>query len=471
MNMNRRELLKSASFGTGSVLLAPVLSQIQAQAAASDSQRPIRFVFVVEGNGLPWKQITPDDIKRGRMNTASGGHSLNGNERREFVDLDLMQRTIPESLEPIKKSQEQVTILNGLSGRMCSNGHSNDFGALGAYNARGDVGSSGFPKAETIDVAVGRHLGGIFPRVGLGIVKNAANVVYNCSAYSRGKAAPTTCDPLVAYGNLFGSVAEGAAKHDFLLRTNLLDYLHGETKRLSAQVAGAERHKLDAHLSAYEAMSNRQSRLNEIESTLREAAPVANDKFSSKVESDRLDAQFDIATAALLGGLTSSVTLASGVGNPYFGITFTGLGINQGKHNIGHGKGENGKSASELMTIIRRFHFELIARMMDKLNEVPEGDGTMLDNTVILYLSDAAESHHSRCWEWPFVLIPGKNTGLKAGRYIEYPGWGADGHREICNLYTTLLHIAGDKRKQFGDHDLRLPPTARADGPLPELMV
>ena len=44
------------------------------------------------------------------------------------------------------------------------------------------------------------------------------------------------------------------------------------------------------------------------------------------------------------------------------------------------------------------------------LEAVPEGNGTMLDHTTVVYLSDAAEGHHSRCWEWPFVVIAGRNT-------------------------------------------------------------
>ena len=106
--------------------------------------------------------------------------------------------------------------------------------------------------------------------------------------------------------------------------------------------------------------------------------------------------------------------------------------------------------------MIRRFHFDLIAGLVKKLEAVPEGDGTMMDNTVILYLSCAAEGHHSRCWEWPFVVLGNAGGQLKSGRYIEYPYWGNDGHREIGNLYTTLLHVVGDKRDYLGVHEQML---------------
>ena len=95
----------------------------------------------------------------------------------------------------------------------------------------------------------------------------------------------------------------------------------------------------------------------------------------------------------------------------------------------------------------------------------------MLDNTVIVYLSDAAEGHHSRCWEWPFVVLGNAAGKLKSGRYVEYPYWGRPGHREIGNLYATLLHLAGDKREYFGQHDPMLKGEAQANGPLPELLA
>ncbi len=390
----------------------------------------------------------------------------------ELVNESLADKQLPESLQPIKPWQDRLTVINGLSGRIAGGGHSNDFGALGAYNCGSGVGSSGTPTDETIDVALGKKLGGIFPHFGIGISgRKDDDVIYNSSAWGKGQPTPTICQPMTSYGALFGSIAGGNSKAEFNARTNLLDFLREDVKRLQGQVAGAEHDKLQAHLKGYEDMRNRQSRLGQIEGTLRRTAPKVTDKFKSEVESDRLDAQFDIAAAALIGGLTRSITIASGVGNPYFSIRFTGLGIDLDKHSIGHGGSFNGMNPSQLKVKIHKFHFQLIADLMKKLDAVPEGDGTMLDNTVIVYLSDAAEAHHSRCGQWPFVLIPGRNTGLKGGQYIDFPHYMQDGHREIGNLYTTLLHAAGDKREYFGVHDAMLKGEAHGDGPLEPLFA
>ena len=91
----------------------------------------------------------------------------------------------------------------------------------------------------------------------------------------------------------------------------------------------------------------------------------------------------------------------------------------------------------------------------------------MLDNTIIVYLSDAADKHHGSCFEWPFVMLGGKQHG---GRYLQYPGYQEQGHRTIGNFYNTLMHLAGKPQDQFGRLDASLD-TSIQQGPLSELLV
>ncbi len=466
----RREFLKGVSFGAGSLVLGPVLRQLEAYAAGSRSTAQ-RFLFVLEGNGLPWQQIQPVGIERAGRTHVNGGSAtvVEPESRNQLVVKPLADHALPRALEPLQPWKDRVTIIQGLSGRVTGGGHSTDFGALGCYAAHGGLGNSGTPQGETIDAALGKKLGGIFPQVGLGIAdRPQLTTIYNCSAWSKGKPMPTQCSPELAFASLFGSAASGAAREEFLARSNMLDFLVDDIKRLDQQVSGPEREKWEQHLAAYEALRQRQSRLNEIESTLRKHAPVVGDKYTSAVETDRLDAHFDLAAAALIGGVTNVVTIASGVGSPYFVVKFAGLGLPVSKHSIGHGESYNGMAWDEMAITIRRFHFELIARLMKKLAEVREGNGTMLDNTLIVYLSDAAEAHHSKAKEWPFVLVGDLGGKLKAGRYVEYPYWGLTGHKTTGNLYTTFLHALGDRRDTFGVTDPMLR-DLDLKGPLPEL--
>ena len=281
--------------------------------------------------------------------------------------------------------------------------------------------------------------------------------------------------PDQAMGTLFGSLADGHAKNEFVAKRNLLDFLRDDIKRAEKKLAGPEREQLSVYLSAFDTLSVRHAQRSSESSerdrhTLRKHAPVTSDKYTSVVETDRLDAQFDLAAAALISGLTNVVTLSSAAGIRDFDICFSGLGLKKGKHHTGHGGSQNGMSWAETYDMIRRFHFDLIARLAKKLESVPEGDGTMLDNTVIVYLSDGAEGHHSRCWEWPMVMLGNAGGKLKAGRYVDYPGYAQFGHRTTANMYTTLLNIAGNNAEHFGMADPNLKDLDQS-GPLSELMV
>lgn len=465
MTVNRRDALKGLTLGAGGVLLSPMLAKMQAF-ASGQTVRPKRFVFVVESNGVRPEQMAPSGIVR----RAREQRELNGPA--EFVDASLTGRDLPMSLQPIEAWKNRVTIVQGLSGRVCGGGHSNNFGALGAFGAgRGNGGESMAIHDETIDGALAKTIPGIFPHIGLGISKRPENnVVYSISASGPNRGLPTICKPDQAYATLFGSVSGGRAREEFAAQNNLLDFLREDVRRVESRLASEEREQLGSYLESFETLRNRQSRLNEIQHTLREKGPVVSNKYTSAVETDRLDAQFDIGAAALICGLTNVLTLSSAAGVRDFDITFKGLGLNIDKHSIGHGGSYQGKTWADLYDMIRRYHFTLIAGLMRKLEAVREGDGTMLDNTVIVYLSDGAEGHHSRCWEWPMVVIGNIDNKLRTGRYLDYPGYGQRGHRTTANLYLTLLHLAGSSRESFGMKDAGLKDLDQ-NGPLAEMLA
>lgn len=459
--LTRRDTFRTLGLSAGAALLDPLVSRAAAQAGGAPVTAR-RFVFVVESNGVRPEQLPPSGVtRRPREQRPMNGPAT-------FTDVPLADKTLPFSLAPVAPWKDRVTIVQGLSGRICGGGHSNNFGALGCFPVRSE---STNVLGETVDGALAAAVPGVFPHVGLGISKRVENhVVYSISAAGAGKPLPTLCNPALAYGALFGSVADGAARQEFVARNNLLDFLRDDVRRAERAVAGPERAQFGAYLEAFETLRNRQSRLNEIEHTLRAKGPTVTDKYRSAVETDRLDAQFDLGAAALICGLTNVLTISSAAGIADFDITFNGLGIRLGKHGIGHGGSFEGKTWAELYDLIRRYHFDLIAGLCRKLQAVPEGNGTMLDNTAIVYLSDGAEGHHSRCWEWPAVVIGNVGGKLKTGRYVDYPGYGQPGHRTTANLFLTLLHLAGATRDTFGVAD----PTLRdldQTGPLAELLA
>ena len=94
-------------------------------------------------------------------------------------------------------------------------------------------------------------------------------------------------------------------------------------------------------------------------------------------------------------------------------------------------------------------------RIVTRLKSVPEGKGTMFDNTMIFYFPNSGETHHAHGTEFPFVVLSGANSKLNLGRrYIRLPYWGKEGHKTLGNFYTTILNAYGNPIKHYGDLDL-----------------
>ena len=461
--MQRRDFLRGVSLGSSGLLLSPVLRQLQAY--ADGDPPPLRFVFVLESNGRLPKFMQPAGIEW------SEGQYHNRIETLRDQPIAAENR-LPTGLAPLEPYKDRITVIQGLSGKIADGGgHSANFGALGCCPGKAPDGTYK-PLTQTIDAALGEALPAIFPQLVLGISKDPTlSMIYNCSANGPNRPNPTLCHPELAYGTVFGSVADGEARSRFESDRNLLDFMVDDIRRVESRLTGGEREKFERHLEAFESLRDRQSRLNEIGSTLRKHAPVFDDKYRSDVETDRLDAHFDLGAAALVGGLTNVLTIASGVGQDHMSVTFHGLGIDVAKHELGHGSKDKGRDADDCLDVIRAFHAESIVRLMKKLDAVPEGDGTMLDHTLIFFASDAGNTHHPGFDQWPLLLIGDLGGRLKAGgRFLGYPAYGREGHRTMANLYLTMLEAAGAPQKTFGMPD---PNLAHLDqsGPLSELLA
>ena len=130
----------------------------------------------------------------------------------------------------------------------------------------------------------------------------------------------------------------------------------------------------------------------------------------------------------------------------------------------------NWRQGREMRELIRTYQMDLIAGLAGKLKAVPEGDGTMLDNTVIVFLSDAGAQHHTGYENMPLLVLGNLSGAFKTGRYLHYPTYNQPGHRVLANLHMSLLHAAGAPDDSYGDKDLGLGEAIDQSGPLAELM-
>jgi len=442
--ITRRSMLKGLSLGAGTTLLSPLLAQLAAH-AAGDEKTAVhrRVVFVVQSNGMNPNHLVPVGVKR----RSDGRNERPTNSQVE--EFSLKDKTLHTALEPLSPFQDRLALIQGLSGRIAISDHSANHGALGAYGAnRGAM-------QQTIDSAVSEALPGTFSHVALGLNGGEGPMNYRVSAAGPGKEVPIVCSPDLAFKSLFGSVAEGSGKAAFDRRTNLLDFMVDDVRRARAELVGEERQKFDRYLESFETLHHRQRELVAKTESLKKAAPKLGEKATTSTSSLILEAQFEIAAASLTAGLTHVVTLASGGGGQQFG-KFPEFDIPD-LHGIGHGAANGRASSEDCFVELRRFHTKLIAGLAARLQATPEGSGNMLDNTLIVYLSDSGEAHHPSLYEWPVVLLGNLGGRLKTnGRYLQLPHYGAAAHRTTANLFCTLLHAVGKPRDKFGVPDPRL---------------
>ncbi len=466
--LNRRQLLTSASIGAGGLLLAPVLNKLRAEAAGSEQSLPARFVFIVRANGLrPWG-IVPQGLER---------YGEARHKQETVLNKPLKDHKLHKTMSALEPFKDRLTIIQDLSGRAAavSDPHGANFGALGVY--RSDNGA--LPAGETIDAALAKALPGIFPHLGFKMGGASELIAHpKLSAWGKSKPMPFYCSPMMAYQELFGSLASGEKlKAAAQLDRHLLDFMVDDVKRAKKALPGPEKEKLDHYLQGFEALRDRQVKLATLDDSVRVHIPSVTDKYTSPIETHRLEAHFDLAAAALIAGLSNVITFdADDLEGRYSGL---GLG-EKSIHEIGHlsddykeGRDSNfadGTDGVGARNIVRRFHMELLAGLARKLDAVPEGNGTMLDNTLIVFFSDAGQQHHANYQNFPMLLLGNLRGRFKTGRYLHYPSYGQTGNRTIGSLYTTLLHAAGHPRDGFGQIDLQLPQDQQK-APLEELLA
>ena len=461
--MNRRTFFRGTTLGLGGVYLSSFIQDVNA--AANKSVKPARVVFFVQGNGVYPREITPSTIEMPK-------------EPDKLEEQVLSTHKLPISLEPLNPWVKKMTIIHGLSGRIARGSHNAGFAALGCW----PFGKKAYGK--TVDAEIAEKLGGVYKHIGLGVFNRPTSIGYTVTSFGRGKAGPTIFNPLLAHRQYFAAGARGDSLKEFNVDTSLLDFLADDVKRMKKNLDASEKNKLERYLEAFDSMKDRQSQLSKMSDVIARTAPKIDPKLGNIIHTktgrtgifDRLEAQMDTAAATLIAGLTNTVTISAGAGPDRIGIDCHSSELGKGNgfigsHGIGHGGSAAGLKSKDCHALIRRKCMENVARLIKKLESVPEGNGTMMDNTLIVYMSDSAEGHHPGNKEWPFVFIGDLGGRLKLGdRYIRYPWYGKSGHRTIASLYISLLSAVGEHRQTFGFHDTALNDLDQ-DGPLKEIML
>ena len=445
----RRDFLKTSALGAGAAALTPALGPLFA--AAANRNTPRRFVFIRKSNG-----IRPHEIALPSFSTQEKALD----DKKEPLQVDLQQHELPGWLRGLDRHKSQMTILQGLSTKMSENGHWSYSSVMGAYKS-GRNSLSGIKRA-TIDFELARLFPSPFGHVELSLTGNYSSfrsgIVAGYSAPAPHQRNYCYADPQTAYDELFKSVTNpGAVDSD----NAMLKFLQNEEAFKSAVLTGPEKLKLSNHVKSIESIRERNRKVGKMSGAIAKHLPeidaVHADGGANASTPEKQAAFTEILIAALMTGLTNVVTYTI----DELSTPIRGVPGNEGDqisiHELGHNGGYSGVPAEKIREKLRVGHIDQVTRIVERLKAEPEGNGTMFDNTMLLYFPENGEGHHSWGTEAPFVIMAGDNCKLDiGGRYIRLPYHATPGHKTLGNWYTTLLNAHGNPVKHYGDLDLEM---------------
>lgn len=465
---SRRKFLQTGLLGGSSLALMPQLLSASMAGSSTDNKPPTRFIFLHKGNGLLPESLVPPTFDK---------KLVEAEKKKEALSVDLDQHELPKWMSPLSDHKDNLTILQGLSGKMCTTGHHTWCSSLGVYKANERLSSI---KWATVDFELAKLFPSPFGHIELACFPGGGgNSRGNINGIEKGFSARGPQQPNYAFGSpkvaiqeLFKSVAtDESAKASYELERKMLEFVAKNHAKLANQLRGVEQPKVGNYAGAMQDIRDRNSRVEAMGEVIRQNMPKLDEKYLAENIStvDRQAGHTEILLSSLISGMTNVVTFTlDELGTLYSGLPdIEGENVNQ--HDVGHGKSVAQFSAVQVREKIRSQHMNVIDDIVTRLKNVPEAGGTMFDNTVLLYFPDNGETHHSHGTEWPFVILAGDNARLDLGRrYIRLPGYGKEGHKTLGNWYTTILNAYGNPIDHFGALDVAL--TIDQKGPMKEFL-
>ena len=416
--LNRRELLQRMAVGSGAALGLSLYHQ-RLLAAPAGGGSPKRIVFFLQNQGFDPATCIPEGMTR------SGS---------------LAKAKLPEPIEALEPYKERLHIINGLHGMHTSPSHSAFFGALGGY--RGGDGTP--PSASTVDYELSKVLPQtLLPHlcIGMDSIENMTTkpTIATLSASGAGQPIFMYSNPNHLYQLLYGGISTGDIRLRHEARSNVLNQIETLAAEKGQSLPAEDGDRYGRFVQGFRDMNGLRDRLDTVADHLRKFAPTVDDRYTKpEFETDWHDVLLDLGISALASGVTNTLTIGSGRGE-IFGA-WKGIGVEQQGHNLGHMT----QPGNPIWIKIRQYNSRMLVRIMQALESVPEGNGTMMDNTLVVYTSNNADKQHTNGATWPVMLLGDCGGMFKTGRFTQL-----DGTRPINALYTTLLRAAGQNVNRF----------------------
>jgi hypothetical protein len=436
-HLPRRTFLK----GMGAAIALPMLDAMTPALSAlgrSAAQPPLRLAFTYVPNGITMADWTPKGT----------GAAFE----------------LSRVMKPMAPFRQDLSILSGLAhrnGMALGDGPGDHARAAASYltgvHPRKTAGAD-IQNGISVDQIAAQHIASTgsatrFASLELGC--DDSRTVGNCdSGYScaytnslawRGPSTPLPpeTNPRLVFERLFGdidtSLTPEARARRLRYRRSILDLVGERTTELSATLGPADRRKLDEYLSSIREIERR---IERAEKDLTGLTPAIDKPNGIPVlYADYVNLMFDLQLIAFQTDTTRVVTMMMGREGSM--RTYPEIGVPDPHHPLTHHRGN--AEWIERVTKVNELHMQLFAGFIAKMKGTPDGDGSLLDHSVVIYGSGLSDGNRHTHEDLPVMLV-GRGGGFKLGHHITYPQG-----TPMTNLYLTLLDRMGVHPEKIGD--------------------
>ncbi len=441
--MITRKALPRRTFlrGIGATVALPFLDAMSPALASSSipGGKPVRMGFVYVPNGIDMRHWN--------------------------VDYTGALKTLPRILEPLDGLKQDMLMMSNLThnyGRALLDGAGDHGRCCGSYLSGVHV------RKHAVDIKAGVSCDQIvanqvgartrFPSLELGLedARQAGNCDsgYSC-AYtnnlawrSEAQPMPPVLNPRELFERLFGTDAhltpeQRAQRNRF--RKSILDFVSEDTRKLQRDLGPTDQRKLDEYLGSIREIERQ---IERAEHDNERIDPGLNKPYGVPADfAEHFKLMTDMLTVALRADMSrvfSFLVTREGTSRPYREI-----GISDGHHPLTHHLNDPVKM--EKVAQINRYHMEQFAKWAEKLKSIEEGDGNLLDNSMIVYGAGLADGNRHTHEDLPTIMLGRGGGSVVTGRRVVY-------RREtpMTNLFLSMMDRMGVEVENFGDSTGRL---------------
>jgi hypothetical protein len=253
---------------------------------------------------------------------------------------------------------------------------------------------------------------------------------------------PMEINPRKVFERMFG---QGGSAAERLVRIqedrSILDAITRDVNSLQLQLGPSDRATMTQYLENIREIERRIQRAEKSQGDEELLLPTRPAGVPFDFE-EHVRLMYDLMALAYQSNITRVVTFM--VSREVSNRTYPQVGVSDGHHAISHH--QNRAEKMEKNVKIQTFNVAMFGEFLEKLQNIPDGDGSLLDNTVLLYGSNMSNSNAHDHFPLPNLVIGGAAGRMKGGRHLRYPD-----HTPMTNLLVSMLDKAGVKQTNLGD--------------------